>query len=175
MINISLDSYISQLQLIAFFSGYPLIYSIVYFVAGKRLNGPALLVKRLVACLPFAYALTGTLFLGFLLKSISPDFSIKNISAHFQAPYLQTWGLLAILFWIPVFNKKPLLTLLHSLVFFLLLAISIFMASSSSSNGIIKNGMNIYTASLLLNALSLAVILIANFIFSRIIRIKRPF
>lgn len=174
MINNSLDSYINQLQLIAFFSGYPLIYSIVYFVAGKQPNAPAILAKRLVACLPFAYALTGTFFLVFLAKSISPDFSIKNIGAQFQTPYLQVWGLLAILFWIPVFNKKPLFTLLHSLVFFLLLAINIIIASSSS-NGIIKTGMNIYTASLLLNAFSLALIMIAHFIFSKIRINKKPF
>lgn len=173
MINNSLDNYINQLQLIAFFSGYPLIYSLVHLIGGKQRKGQSVFVKMLLAGLPFAYALTGTLFLGFMVKNISPDFSIKNIGAQFQVPYLQAWGFLAILFWIPVFNKKPLFTLLHSLAYFFLLAADIFHAFSN--NGSIKNEMNIYTASLVLNIFSLAITLLVQLFFSRTRKSKKAF
>jgi hypothetical protein len=156
MIDNSLSNYISQLQLLAFFAGYPLIYTLVNFLATERLKEKPLLSKKWIALLPFAYALVGTLFIGLLLKNISPDFSVKNIAEQFSTPYLEVWGTLAVLFWIPALSKKPVFSLLHSLPFFFIL-LKDFMQISISERFVIENDMKMYTISLLLNTGALVV------------------
>ncbi len=164
-----LMAYIERLELMAFFSGYPLIYTIVQVIAGEQRKKTTARVSRLVKLLPFAYAFTGTLFIGLILKDMSPDFSAKNIAAQFQFSYLKIWGMLSILFWIPAFSRKPVFTLLHSLVFFSLLLKDLFMHMTSSiGNDMIKNDMKIYTDSLLLNSGTLVIVIIINFILLRI-------
>jgi len=152
MITDSLNDYISQLQLLAFFSGYPLIYTLVNFLATKRQERTSFLSNKWVELLPFAYALVGTLFIGLLLKNISPDFSLKNIADQFPTPYLEVWGIMAVLFWIPAIRKRPIFSLLHSLLFFFLLIKDFFMQITSlSGRFVIENDMKMYTFSLLLN------------------------
>lgn len=113
--------YIGRLELIAFFSGYPLIYALVYVVTEKKRKAGNSSANKLVSLLPYAYALTGTLFLGLILKDMSPDYSFKNFTGQFQKPYLKSWGLISLIFWIPVFSKRPFFSLVHSLVFFFLI------------------------------------------------------
>ncbi len=161
-------TYIEQLELMAIFAGYPLIYTIVQVIAGQfKKTTP--FTDKLVKLLPFAYALSGTLFIGLLLKNLYPDYSLKNISQQFQYPYLKIWGVLALLFWFPAFSKKPVFSLLHSLVFFFFLLKDIyFQITSSPGREMIKNDMKIYTDSLLLNAGTLTVIVIIYYLFTTI-------
>jgi hypothetical protein len=163
----SFFEYLQQLELMAFFSGYPLLYAIIVFIAGQtRMKNN--FTKRLVSVLPFAYALLGTLYLGYLLKNLYPDYSVKNIKALIQQPYLVAWGLISILFWIPGLAKKKALSLLHSLVFFFLLVRDLFLQlSASSDKSIITNDMNVYTNSILLNLGALALIFLLSFLFPR--------
>ena len=112
--------YLDRLELMAFFSGYALIYLII------RSLGDAERIKKVTeinisSLLPYAYALVGILYLGLQLKNLYPDYTWANIAAN-PEPYLKIWGLLSILFFIPVLNKKIVLSLLHSLVFFFFLA-----------------------------------------------------
>ncbi len=164
-----LFSYIERLQVMVFFAGYPLVYAIVQFIAGNQRKKPSAFTKRWVKSLPFAYALTGTLFLGLVLKNMFPDFTMKSIAEQFHYPYLKIWGLLAVLFWIPAFSKKPVFSLLHSLVFFFLLLKDLFINTvSSTGSEVVKNDMKIYTDSVLLNTGTLAVILIMQFVIHNI-------
>lgn len=161
----SFFEYLQQLELMAFFSGYPLVYVITVFLASHT-NIKNNFSRRLVSVLPFAYALIGILYLGYLLKSLYPDYSVKNIKAFVQQPWLISWGLLSILFWIPALAKKKVLSLLHSLVFFFLLVRDLFIQlSASSDKSIITNDMNVYTNSLLLNIGALALIVLLSFLF----------
>ena len=161
----SFFEYLQQLELMAFFSGYPLLYVITFFLASHT-NIKNNFSRRLVSVLPFAYALIGILYLGYLLKSLYPDYSVKNIKAFVQQPWLISWGLLSILFWIPALAKKKVLSLLHSLVFFFLLVRDLFIQlSASSDKSIITNDMNVYTNSLLLNIGALALIVLLSFLF----------
>lgn len=167
--NPDFTSYIDHLQLIAFFAGYPIIYSIVLVMNGEH----RAFVKKLVVLLPYAYALTGTLFLGFIAKELFSD-PVNNFTSFFQNSYLKIWGFLAVLFWIPAFSKKPVYSLLHSLMFFLLLLKDFFQyANSPAGSDMIKNDMRVYTDSLLLNTSTLAVIVIIYFIISGIQRKKK--
>ena len=153
----------------AFFSGYPLIYFIVLSFAGKRsMRSP--FKQQMVSLLPFAYALTGTLFLGLQLRNLYPDFSIMHIKTIFQYPLLKTWGLISVLFWIPAFHKKPVISLLHSLVFFYFLTrdILLYLLAASGDKYALQNEMNVYTDSLLLNISTLAGVIIIYIFFTRL-------
>jgi hypothetical protein len=162
----SFFAYLKQIELMVFFSGYPLVYAISVFIA-TLLNPGNNFSNRLVSVLPFAYALLGTLYLGFLLKILSPDYSIEHLRNTIQQPYLVGWGLLSILFWIPALAKKTVLSLLHSLIFFFILLKDLFSQVSLSSNSIIKNDMNVYTTSILLNTGSLALMILLSYLVLR--------
>ncbi len=158
--------YIERLQLMAFFSGYPLIYALVNVLATERSRQPNAFVNRLVMLLPFAYALTGVLFLGFAVKNLYPDYSVENISEQFT--YIKIWAIFSVLFWIPAFSKKPVFSLLHSLIFFFILLRDLFMYMTSYIGmDMIKNDMRVYTDSLLLNTGTLTVIVILYFIIRK--------
>jgi len=167
----SFFAYLQQLELMAFFSGYPLLYAVILFIAGNK-QFKNNFKSRIVSLLPFAYALVGTLYLGLVLKDLYPDYSIENIAQIIQQPWLTAWGLLSILFWIPALGKKPVLSLLHSLVIFFFLVRDLFLHSFhlSSGNDVVRNDMKIYTDSLFLNLGSL---LLATLISLLITRFKK--
>jgi hypothetical protein len=149
----SFFAYLQQLELMAFFSGYPLLYAIILFVAGKK-QLQNNFKNRMVSVLPFAYALIGTLYLGLQLKKLHFNYSSENVAQMTHQPYLVIWGLLSILFWIPALSKRKELSLIHSLVFFFFLIRDIIIQTTSSSADryMLKNDMRIYTISFLLNA-----------------------
>jgi hypothetical protein len=121
-------AYLERLELMAFFSGYPLLYAVALFIAGNRQLRNNF-KSRLISLLSFAYALVGTLYLGLVLKNLYPDYSIENIKLTMQQPWLIIWGLLSIFFWIPALGKKPVFSLIHSLVFFFFLVRDLFLHS----------------------------------------------
>jgi hypothetical protein len=158
-------AYIERLELMAFFAGYPLIYALVHVISGNRKISARVAVVKLLPC---AYALSGTLFAGMLGRNLYPDYSIQNIAAQFQYPYLKVWGLLSLLCWIPFFSKKKIYSLLHSLVFFFfILKDMIDQATAPGGREIIKNDMKVYTDSLLLNTGTFIIILLLFFLFKK--------
>jgi len=158
-------AYLERLELMAFFSGYPLLYAISLFIAGNR-QLKNNFKSRIVSLLPFAYALVGTLYLGLQLKNLYPDYSIGNINLTMQQPWLIIWGLLSIFFWIPALGKKPILSLIHSLVFFFFLVRDFFLLSFHLSAGknVLGNDMKIYTDSLLLNLGALILVTLISYL-----------
>ena len=159
----SFITYLQRLELIGFFSGYALLYSIIIFWAGNNRSQNSLR-SRAASLLPYAYALAGTLYLGLQLK----EFFLNN-DPNMAFPFLKIWGLLSILFWIPALNKKTVFSLIHSLVFLFLPIRDIFLQkiSSTPDNSLLRNDMKIYTASLLLNLVCLLLILSLSFLFKR--------
>lgn len=162
----SFFAYIQELELIAFFSGYPLIYAFIILIAGDQCLKNNF-KSRLVPLLPLGYALAGTLYLSLQLKKLYPDYSLENIQNTIQHPYLIIWGLLSILFWIPALGKKPIVSLMHSLVIFILLVKTTFihLTASSADMNMVRNNMKIYTDSLLLNLGTFAFIVLIFFLF----------
>ena len=163
----SFFAYLQQLELMAFFSGYPLIYAVTLFFAGNQ-EVRDNFKSRTVSLLPFAYALVGTLYLGLQLKNLYPDYSFEHLKLTIQQPWLISWGLLSMLFWIPVLNRKPFLSLIHSLVFFFFLIKDLFLqlTASAADNDVVRNDMKIYTVSLLLNLGALILIVLLSFMFT---------
>lgn len=167
----SFFSYVEWVELESFFSGYLLVYAIIYLAASNR-PVTNFSKNKLLPLLPLAYAFTGTLYWGLQLKNWYPDYSIQHITADIQLPYLKIWGLLSIFFWIPVLRKKAAFSLLHSLVFFFLLVKSLFLQifNHSDGNDVARNNMKIYSVSILLN---LAALILVTFISLLIAHFKR--
>jgi hypothetical protein len=162
----SFFEYLQQLELMAFFSGYPLLYAVILFIAGNK-RSKNNFKSRMVLALPFAYALIGTLYLGLQLKKLYFNYSSGNVKQMMHLPYLMIWGLLSILFWIPSVSKKKVLSLIHSLVFFFFLLKDIVLQfASSADENILKNDMRIYTISLLLNVGAFVLMLLLSLLIS---------
>ena len=167
-------SYLQRLEIMAFFSGYPLVYLITLAFAGKP-QTRTVTKKQLVLLLPFSYALTGVLYLGLQLKNLYPDYSVVHINSEIQNPFLIIWGLLTVLFWIPALNKKPVISLLHSLVFFfpLLKDLYIQISSESADKSVLKNDMKVYSDSILLNISTFVFIIILYFLITHFRKTKK--
>ncbi|MEO7983412.1 MAG: hypothetical protein ABI688_04950 [Bacteroidota bacterium] len=163
----SFFSYLQQLESMAFFTGYPLLYAVILFIAGNK-GAKDRIQSWLFFLLPFSYALVGTLYVCFQFKNLYPDYSIENIKLNIHQPLLLAWGFLAILFWVPAISKKPVLSFIHSLVFFFFLAkdLMFHFLGSSSNKYIVRNDMKIYTDSLLLNSAAFVVVVLTQFLFT---------
>ena len=158
-------AYVQHLEMLAFFSGYPLVYYLVRFLFRNATskNGRW---SGISSILPYSYALTGTLYLGLLLKNLYPDYTIENVQHRIQQPYLIIWGILSMLFWIPAIARKQILSILHSFVFFFFILRDLFvqLAGFSQDSNIIKNDMSMYTVSIFLNLLAFALLAFAYFL-----------
>ena len=162
----SIFDYVMQLEMLAFFSGYPLVYFLARFLA-RNISLKNSARPDLVSILPFAYALVGTLYLGLQLKNLYPDYTIANIKLRIQLPYLFIWALLSILFWIPAISKRPVLSLLHSLVFFFIIIKDLFfqLTGATGDRSIVRNDMSIYSVSILLNMAALILLLLLSYLY----------
>lgn len=160
-------AYIQHLEVLAFFAGFPLVYAIVQLLASSFPNTARSLFPAMRKLLPLGYALTGTLFLGLIMRNIAPGFSYENIIQQFRQPLLQIWALLSLLFWIPVFNRKPFYSLAHSLIifFFLVKDLAAYI-TSSQENDLIRNDMRVYTDSIFINSATLLIVLLISKLLS---------
>ncbi len=101
----SFFAYLQKLELLTFFPGYPLVYAVVFFLAENN-SFKNNFTCRVRQCLPFGYALVGTLYTGLLLKNLYPDYSFQHTRAVMQLPWLTAWAVLSLCFWIPALAKK---------------------------------------------------------------------
>lgn len=163
-----LSFYVQKLEMLFFFSGYPLLYAIVISISANKASGNSFrsLMSRL---LPYSYALTGTLYLGLQLRNIYYGRMIAELDPEFQPPWLVLWALLSILCWVPAIAKIKVASLLHSLVFLLLIIKDIILQSTGgiAMRDILRNDMVIYTGSLILNIFCLLTILMMHAIIFR--------
>src|SRR5450631_1114590 len=65
----SIFSYIQRLELMALFSGYPLLYALIHSVAGNRPSKKNRRAEWLIPLLPISYALLGTFYLWLQLRN----------------------------------------------------------------------------------------------------------
>ena len=161
-------SYIEWVELESFFSGYLLVYAIIYLLASTR-PVTNFAKSKFLPKLPLAYALVGTLYWGLQLKNLYPDYHIIHLIAVTQYPYLKIWGFLSIFFWIPILHKRAVFSLLHSLVFFFLLIRSFYLELSipSAGNDLVRNNIKIYSVSILLNLTALLLVTLISFLIVR--------
>jgi hypothetical protein len=165
-------NYLAQLEMMAFFSGFPLVYAVVVVFGGKTETSISKKIQ-FKSLLPLSYAVVGCLYIGLQLRNLYPDYTLSNISQSFQPPLLKFWAVLSILFLIPFFRKKAIISLLHSMVFFFLLAkdLFLFLFKPAYPADEIKNVMKIYTDSLLLNGAVFLIVLLVAFVLPKL---KKP-
>jgi hypothetical protein len=164
--------YLDRLELMAFFSGYALVYLFIRSIGDTEWI-KKITTKNITSFLPHAYALVGMLYLGLQLKNLYPDYTWANIAAANAEPYLKIWGLLSILFFMPALNKKIIVSLWHSLVFFFFLAKDITLHFiQSTEKDVVNNDMKIYTISLLINLASFTFIVLVYFLYTRFTKQK---
>ena len=167
----SFFKYIQLLELFAFFSGYPLIYALIAFIKGnaKRKDDVR---NTLFILLPIAYAIVGLLYLGLQLKKFYPDYLLTHIRAGIEHPLLTMWALLSTLFFIPLLNRKPVISLLHSLVFFFFILKDFYMQTTSPvpDPDVLKNYTRVYSDSIILNIGVLLFLLVAYYAGRSIIK-----
>lgn len=169
----SFVAYAEWIELETFFSGYLLVYAIIFLMASGW-QGINFAKTKLLPNLPTAYAFAGTLYWGLQLKNMYPDYTVDHLIAGTQLHYLKIWGLLSILFWIPVLRKKAVFSLLHSLVFFYLMITRLYLQFvDSTGNDLAGNTIKIYSASILLNLLSLLFVTFISFLIGRFHSQKR--
>lgn len=169
-----LMAYIQKLELFGFFSGYCLIYTIISSSKSVNNGKRHTLIQKLFILLPYAYALTATLYLGMIIKNISLNYSSANLNEQFHVPFLQMLALFAVLFWVPFFSKKKVLSLLHSLVFFFFMLKDIFIQLNlpQGREGI-QTDMKVFTDSILLNIITLIVVALTYFFFNYFLGSKK--
>jgi len=164
--------YIERLELIAFFSGYPLIFLAVRIIAAW-LHAKSITRMDIATLLPFAYAFAGLLYLGLELKNLYPHYSFENIKLATADPYLKTWALFSLLFFVPFFAKKPMLSLLHSLVFFYFVVKDFFRHFFlHDDNNFLQNDMHMYSRSLLINLGAFILVTLLYFLLASLKRRK---
>ena len=151
-----LMSLAERLEMLAFFAGYPLVFYVINFFAGKTLRRSVYKNKG-IYLFPLAYALLGSLYWGLQFRNWYPDYQIKIIVGNTHYIYSKIWALLAIIFWVPFFFKRPFLSVFHSLFFFFSLLRDAFAQLLFHDQDIytLRNEMKVYTVSLLLNLCAL--------------------
>ncbi|MBN8857850.1 MAG: hypothetical protein J0H29_05655 [Sphingobacteriales bacterium] len=162
----SFSSYLQQLELIAFFAGFPMLYAAASVISGSSLSRNKYGTK-LVSFLPYSYALVATLYFGLQIRTQYDYYSPGITSGQFHLPLTVIWGLLANLFWIPALAKKPVLSLLHSSIFFFPVVKDIFLQITTNEvdRNIVSNDMKLYTLSLIINIAALAVVFLVSFLY----------
>ena len=168
----SIFTYIEQLEMLIFFSGYSLVFYLVRFFT-RHASLKNISAAVLVSISPFAYALIGTIYLGLQLKKLYPVYTIENVRHRIQQPYLIFWALLSLLFWIPAISKRQTLSVVHSLVFFFIIVKDLYfqLAGLTSDRNILRNDMKLYTVSIILNLAAYTLVLLSYF---QLFRKKHP-
>jgi len=145
-------AYLQQLETMAFFPGYPIVYAFAAFIRGNKSTTG--FRNTIFILTPFAYAMVGVLYLGLQLKKYYPDYSLARIAQEIQDPFLTIWAFGSLLLWIPALNKRPIISLLHSLVFFFVIVKNLFIQLNAPKpdSDVMKNYMRVYSDSMLLNS-----------------------
>jgi len=159
-----MENYLQLLEILAFFSGYPIIYLFVNYL--NQFKGMQRFTHLALPVLTYVYGLIGLLFLGLQLKNLSISLNL----ASFQHPYLVIWGILSTLFLFPKFSKLRYFSFLHSLVFFVVLISKIFSQHNNQEerSQIVGNYMNIYSISLAVNLVLLILLMTVSFLRRKI-------
>jgi hypothetical protein len=161
----SFIAYLEHLELLTFFSGYPILYAFVKVVAGNQQKKESV-IAILAKSLPIAYALVGTIFLFVWFRELYIQSGIKNLEPGFNISPLKCWGLLSVLFWLPMLRRRSIYSLAHSLVFFFLLSKDLATGlGSQSGKDIISNDMKVYTVSIILNLFCLLLVWLVSILF----------
>lgn len=158
--------YLEKLELLAFFSAFPLYYLLVHFITNE-LSIQKKWVKAMPNNITLVYAIVTLLYFGMKLNQIF-EMHVLNFDMHNYMHYFKIWALLGLVFFIPFFANKKKWVLFHSFPFIgIILVDFVRFFFNGLSKDAINNEMRLYFTSLLLQT---AITLILSFfktIFTR--------
>ncbi|MHB1279574.1 MAG: hypothetical protein ACYC1Q_14400 [Bacteroidia bacterium] len=162
-------AYFELLEVLAFFAGYAILYAFVHVLADIGNKTFKAWMSSVLPLLPLSYVLTGLLFLGYLIKGVVLVNDQVDGPIQIQIPLLHYVGLLSLLFWIPVFRKRPWLSLLHSLFFFSNICIDLvkYMRNKVGVE-ILQNDMKVLLDSLLISFFCLLCLVLLSYARTRV-------
>lgn len=149
-----------------FFTGYPLIYALLY-LTGKSKNMYGLTAEKIHPMLPLTYAFVATCFWIMMIGTGKMSFIIHKIASVAPAALVITYGLTALLFWLPFFRKKTYLSLLHSLPLFALPPLNMLLKALRHkvvAHDYIITLFRIYTAAFILYIIAITFLLVIKWV-----------
>ena len=163
-------TYIDKLELIAFFSAFPLFYFLIISFYTKPLTAKFKFLKSIPTLISNTYATMTVLYMGMKLNQLY----LQNTFATIQIQYLTTifilkcWTVFGFLFFFNFFRTKPLIALAHSSIYFLILFIDFFQYYNRQIDiEVFHNEMRLYIIGFIAYITILSILLII-----RLIRLK---
>jgi len=165
-------AYIERIELIGFFSGYPVVWLLLNRMLKRRFSLHALSM-RIRSALPAVYPVLATLYTAMLIKSLYPYYTVQNLLNIFSITPLRIWAITALIFWLPYLQKRISILLLHSAVFFGLLCYDVWANIRNHSNlEMLQNDIRIFGISILLSIVILSVVTAFIFILHRLFSLR---
>ena len=156
-----LFSYFEKLELIAFFSAFPMFYVLVHFVSND-LNIKKRWVANMPKTMPLTYAIITLLYLGMKIHQMFEVHSL-NLDWGNMLAYFKIWVVLGLLFFLPYFREKKSWSLLHSLPFTIIILVDFArFYNHQVSQDYIHNEMRLYFTSFM--------IAMSVFVFSSLVK-----
>jgi len=155
-----------------FFTGYPLLYGL-FFLLGRIKKLRHFIKERIYPLMPLAYAFVSTFFWVLMLCTGRIDFIAKKIASGSPSVLIILFSLSALLFWLPVFRKNTVVSLIHSLPFFLLPLLNMVWRSFADkfvADDYIANLLGLYTAAFIMYLLAIIFLLLIKFLYPNLIR-----
>jgi len=151
-----------------FFTSYPLAY-LLFHLAGRNKNFNQLLAEKVYPLLPLSYATVASCFWILTLFSGRINFVFEKITPVVSSALIIVYSLSGLLFWLPVVRKKNILSLIHSLLLFLLPPLN--MLSDKFKHRVVPHDyiitlLRIYTAGLLIYLIIIGFLLLIKWIIA---------
>ncbi len=120
--------YIDKLELIAFFSAFPLFYFLYISFYTKPLIVKFKWLKLLPEIISMVYATISFLYIGMKLNQLYVQIAMGPIQFELTSCIfiLKCWSIFGLLFYIKFLRTKPILALAHSSIYFIILLIDFF-------------------------------------------------
>lgn len=163
-------AYIEKLELIAFFAGFPLVYFLVMAYRNQLQSSKYAFFRKVPNQLSYGYAFTLLLYVGMKLyqqASSQDGFHLSNLFVGENKLYI-LWAYVGLLCWLPFIKSKPIIALLHSLVFFFLFLFFLYLyINGEAEKSVLTNVTQLYFYSILLNLFSVLLITSLSILLSR--------
>lgn len=165
-------AYIERIELIGFFSGYPVVLVLLNMLLKRRFSRQVLSM-RIRSALPAVYPLLATLYTAMLIKSLYPSYTVQNLLNTFSITPLRIWAITALIFWLPYLKKRISILVVHSAVFLGLLGYDVWTnIRNHATLEMLQNDIRIFGISILLSTVMLLLVTVFIFILQRLFSLR---
>lgn len=166
--------YIEWIELESFFSGF-IVLCLIALIVRRFARLSQKLNDAIFRSLPLAYAIVGTLYLGLQLRNSWEDHSLLPLFPGYQYYFLKSWALIALLCWIPFIRRNVLFAILHSSVYFFVMARDLIIAYTGEydDSSRTSNDWKIFSVSIGLNLVLTLIILLVSHLLDFLRKRKR--